>query len=487
MCAFVSFIGSLSYAVADTFATWWAGSFIGPITVLTGRFLQGVGSGGQQAVEQSYLSIAAPPEQRTELTGKLATAATLGFIFGPALGAAVGQTPAFSIGPFVFNTYTKQGWVVALLYIASFLMTTFVFTEVARRWQKLREQQQSGRGFSERSEAGATPTSASSNKHGNGRGRMDDLELVPAEEASVEDSATLPSVEEEEEVEEPMSTGRTRGVWALIIFFFIHFNGFAVQETITTPLVNDWFGWDDMAANLLFTAAGVVNLLCALVMAALSSQYTRPDGTTAQVVDDRMMLLGSMALALFGWLVMVPPDGWAALTMLSDAQLTANGARKGMGLTQFSVGFSLVTIAFPFGRGLCLAMVGKLLGDRPQGAWMGIMLALGAIARIVGPFWAVQGYYWLGAIAVFGSTAVLFLLSLIATRVLWSDLSDASSGGVTSPTSPRNSKLASPRLPRSAGSHIASIHDHSSPRLVAQPGPSFDDDRPAPMRLPSAS
>ena len=42
---------------------------------------------------------------------------------------------------------------------------------------------------------------------------------------------------------------------------------------------------------------------------------TRPDGTTAQVVDDRMMLLGSMALALFGWLVMVPPDGWAALTM----------------------------------------------------------------------------------------------------------------------------------------------------------------------------
>jgi hypothetical protein len=35
-------------------------------------------------------------------------------------------------------------------------------------------------------------------------------------------------------------------VWACIGFFFVHFNGFAVQETITTPLVQDWYGWDEL-------------------------------------------------------------------------------------------------------------------------------------------------------------------------------------------------------------------------------------------------
>jgi hypothetical protein len=81
-----------------------------------------------------------------------------------------------------------------------------------------------------------------------------------------------------------------------------------------------------------------------------------------------------------------------------------------------------VTIAFPFGRGLCLSMVGKLLGDTPQGTWMGVMFALGAIARIAGPFWAVTGFYLFGSFAVFGSTAALMLVALAAIKVLWDDL-----------------------------------------------------------------
>jgi len=81
-----------------------------------------------------------------------------------------------------------------------------------------------------------------------------------------------------------------------------------------------------------------------------------------------------------------------------------------------------VTIAFPFGRGLCLSMVGKLLGDTPQGMWMGVMFSLGAIARIAGPFWAVAGFYSFGSLAVFGSTAVLMLLALLTVKLLWHDL-----------------------------------------------------------------
>merc|ERR1712070_220552 len=108
-------------------------------------------------------------------------------------------------------------------------------------------------------------------------------------------------------------------------------------------------------------------------------------------------------------------------------------------LPQFLTAFTLVTVAFPFGRGICLAMVGKLLGDSPQGAWMGLMFALGALARIAGPFWAVQGYSLFGAKAVFGSTAALFALALLAAVPLWRQLappnrsSGALGGAVASP------------------------------------------------------
>lgn len=160
LCALVSLCGSVSYGVADTIARQWDDGLVGPLVVLAARFLQGVGSGGQQAVEQSYLSIAAPPEQRTELTSKLATAATLGFIFGPAMGAAVTQTPFFALGSLRFSTCarprllmsptlhgasaavarltrglcracgstdTKQGWVVAVLNVTMFFSTSLIF------------------------------------------------------------------------------------------------------------------------------------------------------------------------------------------------------------------------------------------------------------------------------------------------------------------------------------------------------------------------
>ena len=37
------------------------------------------------------------------------------------LGAAVAQTPSFTVGALRFTTYTKQGWVVAALNVFMFL------------------------------------------------------------------------------------------------------------------------------------------------------------------------------------------------------------------------------------------------------------------------------------------------------------------------------------------------------------------------------
>ena len=353
LCATLSFCGATLYGLGDLcFRA--ISPDAAPGVVLIARTLQGIGSGGQQAVEQAYLSVAAPPHMRTELTGKLSTFACLGFIAGPSFAALVSQTPDLRLGSLVFNSYTKQGWFVALLNVLMYLTSTCCFIEKV---------------------------------------------VKPPEEDGASRTARK------------VSGKRALAVWACIAIFFIHFNGFAVQETITTPLVWDWFGWSDFEANLLFVGAGVANLGCAVVMAALSSPRLRADGSTSQLVSDRTLLLWSLVLAAGGWLLMVPPNGYDPSPDV-----------PGMSLPQFFLGFGLVTIAFPFGRGLCLSMVGKLLGDTPQGTWMGVMFALGAIARIAGPFWAVTGFYLFGSFAVFGSTAALMLVALAAIKVLWDDL-----------------------------------------------------------------
>ncbi len=370
ICALISMTGAISYAMADAWHRLYGRSSgappVGPYMVLVGRLMQGVGSGGQQACEQAYISIAAPLEERTQLTGKLSTFACLGFIFGPMVGALVTLVPDFALGEAVFSTFTKQGWVCALMNLSMFVTGTCCFVEVR----------------------------------------------LPAAAADDEEKGTA---------DDGRSGSLVLGIWACIAFFFVHFNGFAVQETITTPIVKEWFGWDEVAANLLFTASGVGNLLCAVAMSVLSGPRRLPDGSFTQLVSDRTLLLWSLSLAAGGWLLLVPLGAWFS---------PAGAPRPTESMGQFLVGFAMVTLAFPFGRGVCLAMVGKLLGDQPQGAWMGIMFALGAIARIAGPFWAVTGYYSFGAAAVFGSTALLFLLSLLASRGLWDVLIvDGDDGG----------------------------------------------------------
>ena len=441
LCTMLSFTGACLYGLAataagdseDAAAQHGGGANLlpGPLLVLAGRLIQGLGSGGQQAVEQSYLAVAARPEERTSMTGKLATFACMGFIFGPTFGAAVGAFPSFTLGVIAFNAFTKVGWVCAVLNMTMFLGTWAGFREIARP--------AFGGGNGGEGGASAARTSASTPAR----------QPSGARRSSGEQTSLL-------------------GVWALNAFFLIHFNGFAIQETLTTPLVGDWFEWDEFEANLLFTAAGVANLACAVLMSILTSPVPSSVSgapSSEQRVSDRALLFASLLLGFVGWLVMVPPYNWAAA-----------GPRKAdahpMGLPQFGIGFSLVTICFPFGRGLCLAMVGKLLGDQPQGFWMGLMLALGAIARIVGPFWAVAGYYMFGTLSVFGSCALLFAVALVAMWMLWPLLSPAVQSSASDSTSPVR------RAKGPAGFFERESTMLSSPRLISTP-PMSNDDAPA--------
>ena len=58
-------------------------------------------------------------------------------------------------------------------------------------------------------------------------------------------------------------------------------------------------------------------------------------------------------------------------------------------------------------------MFAKIIGKHKAGVYMGYMLAVGAISRIIGPFWSVQSLTVSPALT-FGISALLFLVNIIA-------------------------------------------------------------------------
>lgn len=56
---------------------------------------------------------------------------------------------------------------------------------------------------------------------------------------------------------------------------------------------------------------------------------------------------------------------------------------------RFIIGFGIISVAFPVGRGVTLSLFSRLIGNHDPGFYMGWILAIGAISRILGPFWAV--------------------------------------------------------------------------------------------------
>lgn len=97
----------------------------------------------------------------------------------------------------------------------------------------------------------------------------------------------------------------------------------------------------------------MLSLISVLVVQALARRF--PDG---------LFLLLSFAMAAIG-------NGLLAV-MRSSAM--------------FLVGFSLLSVAFPVGRASCVALYTKKLPKHLQHVGQGVLLAVGGVARIVGPF-----------------------------------------------------------------------------------------------------
>ena len=81
LCLLFGVVGSLAYFFAGVPKMY--------ALALAGRFVQGLWTGGQQTVEQAFLSENTTGEERTALSATLGSYAVAGFVLGPAFGAAL--------------------------------------------------------------------------------------------------------------------------------------------------------------------------------------------------------------------------------------------------------------------------------------------------------------------------------------------------------------------------------------------------------------
>lgn len=356
LATLIGLAGSALYVLAEAFPNGRTGQWL----VLVGRFGQGMWTGGSQAVQTSFLAAVLPIDQLTPAIVTLNAYACLGFVIGPVFGLAFDVIPPFPLAfGFNFNELTGPGYFV----LVSALFIVYLFVVV----------------FDEEGDRASAPPSQQEQRAAEGPG-------LPTEREPL-----LKNTEEQEGMDEGESpaTGLLRpspikfgtGLIVCNIIFFVHFYGFALQETITTPLVQAYYNWTVLQANLLFTAAGACALASFVAVHVLSKRMT-----------DRALTAWSLVLGAMGYLV-----------LLSTPEQPLSPLR-------FLNGFILISVAFPVGRATTLSLYTKLLPLKDQGTGQGIILAVGAVARILGPFWAVRAFlFQYGGLIVFGATAALFL------------------------------------------------------------------------------
>jgi len=333
MCIGLGVAGSALYVLGDIYRS--------PYMILWGRMLQGLWTGGKQVVEQTYLSETAPPERVTELTSELGTFAILGFVCGPSFGALFTSINVNLGHGLVLDAYTAPGWFILALCVIIFGVVCIAFKpEPAPSFDSSGIAGKSGKGGRRRNrEEGLLERSYTMDSGGGGS------------DESIRGGSILAPPNE-------------RGLTVLLLLFVIHFFSFAIQETITTPFVLQAYGWTQRDVNLLFVGVGIVSLVT-----SVGVKYA------TRCVDDYKLLITSLVVGFVGSILLIDSlPGWGGTQVLP--------------LGRFFLGFTMITVAFPFGRNVSLSVFSQILGPTPHGEWFGWMFAAGAVPRIIGPSWS---------------------------------------------------------------------------------------------------
>jgi MFS transporter, ceroid-lipofuscinosis neuronal protein 7 len=354
-----------------------------PNMVLVGRFLQGMWTGGAQAVQQTHLAKVLRVDDLTAATVNLNAAACAGMVFGPAVALVSSCVPSFTIiGRLRFDELTGPGYFVYLSTLIIFVLYTFLFGD-----NDLADDVRHG--SEDTPLLGSSPSATQGTSAG----------VVPVTNSF--DTGMSDGDADHSKAGDSPSSSLKLALAVCNIAFFTHFYGFALQETITTPLVESYYDWSLFSANLLFTAAGVASLGAFFVVGVLSRLQTPP--------QDRDIVVLSLVTGVLGFCLLISTP------------------QHQLSVPRFLAGFMAISIAFPLGRASVVSLYTKILPLAWQGSGQGAILAVGAVARVLGPFWAVRAFdFRFGGLIVFGATACLFAATLALLSVTYRSLRDTS-------------------------------------------------------------
>jgi len=362
--------------------------------MLFGRLLVGISTANQAPI-RAYIAGATFKHERNTHISILSLFQTLGFMAGPGIQAAltpVGCSDNYEQGVLKLDMYTISGWLsagVGLFSLVLFLPGVFQEKYVSQLEAKYLNEESGSPG--------------------------DILAVKPDLFA----------------------------VGACVFAFFLYLFNFILLETIGTPLCMQQLGWDESLTirnlGIMMMIGAAVSLVSFGLVAPLTKKF-----------DERLVyLIVGLIPMLGGRIAMIPMGSGPPPLLLRSLEPNAtdmtpnnidsfiyHGMRNtdcddemGQGgcalrwcentpaltLFQFYLGYGISAVAYPFCMAICQGIFSKVIGPRPQGLWMGLLTAVGSLARIVSPIFVSEIYKEFGTYMTFGLCSGSIALALLVT------------------------------------------------------------------------
>merc|ERR1719341_371654 len=296
-------------------------------------------------------------------------------------------------------------------------------------------------------------------------------------------SSNLEAIEDKDESDTPVAKyPPILPTFTCTYNFFAFLFNFVLLETIVTPLAMDQWGWGQEEAifniGMVMIGGGILSLFVFAAIGPLSKRF-----------DERLLLLtAGMIPMIIGRVVMFPFPG-AGMPPLRTVNTSLEGTTTlapfllqaeplqlknlldnssfhqlhevqhlepltfmpGMGplgagpiltdtgckyewchyipkitVAQFMAGYVLATIGYPFCITLNASLYSKVLGNIPQGFWLGLLTTSGSLARVVGPLFVTEIYEQYGTYLTFGLVTGSLVFSVALTLLTYKSLSPKS-------------------------------------------------------------